>query len=83
MRLEGPRSRSAGHLLHHRRLDFQITALVEELAQRLERLGAFDEDFAGFEVGEQIHITLAIAQLHIGQAVKLLRQRQHGLGQEG
>ena len=81
--LEGPRRRAAGNLLHHRRFHFKIAALVKEPAQRLERLGALDEDFARFEVGEQVHIALAVAQLHVGQAVKLLRQRQHGLGQEG
>ena len=50
---------------------------------RLERLGALDEDFAAFEVGEEVHVALAVAQLHVGQAVELLRQREHGLGEEG
>ena len=83
MGLEGPRRRAAGDLLHHRRFHFQIAALVKEVAQGLEHLGALDEDFAAFEVGEQVDIALAVAQLHVGQAVKLLRQRQHGLGEKG
>ena len=77
------KGRAAGNLLHHRRFDFKVTALVKEAAQRLQRLGALDEDFAGVEIGEQVHIALAVAQFDVGQAVKLLRQRQHGLGEEG
>ena len=80
---ERPRGRTAGYLLHHRGFHFEISAVVEELPQRLERLGTLDEDFSGFEVGEQIHITLAVAQLHIGEAVKLLREREHGFGEKG
>ena len=83
VRLEGPRRRAAGDLLHHRRFDFEIAALVEELAQRLERFGALDEDLAAFEVGEEVDVALAVAQLDVGQAVKLLRQREHGLGEKG
>ena len=81
--LKGRAVGAAGDLLHHRRFDFEIAALVEEAAQRLEHPGALDEDVAAVEVGEQVHIALAIAQLDIGQAVKLFRQREHGLGEEG
>ena len=49
----------------------------------MQHLGALDKDLAGFQIGEQVHIALAVAQLHIGQAMKLLRQSEHGLGQEG
>ena len=80
---EGPRRRAAGDLLHHRRFDFEIAATVKELAQGLESLSALDEDFAGVEIGEEVHVTLAVAQLDVGQAVKFFRQGEHGLGQEG
>ena len=81
--LEGLGRRAAGNLLHHRGFDFEESALVEELAHRLQRFRPLDEDLAGFEVAEQVHIALAVAQFNVGQAVKLLRQGQHGLGQEG
>ena len=83
MRLEGPRRRAACDLLHHRRFHFKISALIEELPQRLQGFGALDEDFAAFEIREQVHVALAVAQLHVREAVELLRQRQHGLGEEG
>ncbi len=34
---EGPRRRAAGDLLHHRRFDFQVAALVEESADCLQQ----------------------------------------------
>ncbi len=68
--------------LHHRRFHFEIPALVKEPPQRLEHLGALHKDFAAVEVGEQVYVALAIAQLHVGQAVIFFRQREHGLGQK-
>ena len=83
MRLERPRRRAAGDRLHHRRLHFEIAARIEELANRLQHLRAFHEDFAALEIGKEIDIPLAVAQLDIGQPMILLRQRKHGLGQKG
>ena len=80
--LNGRAVRSAGDRLHHRRFDFDIAALIEESPQSPQHLGALYEDFARVEVREQIHIALPVAQLHVGQAVILLRQRQHGLGEK-
>ena len=48
-----------------------------------QHLGALDEDFAGVEVGEEVDVALAIAQLDVGEAVIFLRQREHGLGEKG
>ncbi len=50
MRFERPRRRAPGDLLHHRRFHFEVAALVKELAQSPQHLGALDEDFAGIEV---------------------------------
>ena len=82
MRLERPRRRAARDRLHHRRFDFEIAALVKEPSHRLQHLGALHKHFARFEIRKQIDIALPIAQLHIRQPVKLLRQRQHGLRQK-
>ena len=65
----------AGNRLHHGRLDFEIAARVEELAQRRKDLAAHLEHFAGLRVDDQIEITLAVADLDIGQAVPFFRHR--------
>ena len=81
---EGPRHRAAGDGLHHRRFHFEIAALVEEAAHALEAPCArLTKTSRTSRVGEQIEIALAIAQLHVLQAVILLRQREHGLGEKG
>ena len=82
VRPEGPRRRAAGDLLHHRRFHFEVAALVKEPAHRLQHLGPLHKYRAAFEIRKQVDITLAIAQFHIRQPMKLLRQRQHGLGQK-
>ncbi len=69
--------------LHHRGFDFEIAAVVEEVAHGAEHLGALDEDVAAVEVHEEVDIALAVAELDVGQAVVLLRQGKHGLGEEG
>ena len=65
--------------LHHRRFHFQIIALVKEAPHRPQHFGPLHKYFARIEVGEQVDIPLPIAQLHVGQSVKLLRERQHRL----
>ena len=81
--LEGARGCSAGDLLHHRRFHFEIAAVVEKLAQGLQRFRALYKNFAAFEVGEEVHIALAVAELDVGQAVEFFGQGQHGFGEEG
>jgi hypothetical protein len=53
------------------------------LRSAAEDLGALDEDFAGVEVGEEVDVALAVAELDVGEAVVLVRQGEHGLGEEG
>ena len=74
MRLEGPGRGAAGNLLHHGGFDFEVAAVVKELAEGAKDAGALDEDLAAFEVGEEIDVALAVAKLDIGQAVELFRQ---------
>ena len=49
----------------------------------MQNFGALDKDFAAFEIGKEVDVTLAIAQFHVGEAVEFFRQREHGLGEEG
>ena len=56
--------------------DFQLPA------QRSDDLRARDEDLADLRVGDQIQIALAVADLHVFQAVPLLGHREQRLRQE-
>ena len=82
VRAERPRHRAAGDRLHHRRLDFEIAAGVEELAQRREHPAAHLKHFARFRIDDQIEVALAIADFDVGQPVPLLGQRQMALGEK-
>ena len=82
MRDKGPGRGTADDRLHHRCLDFEISAFIEVAAYCLEYQGALHECFADACVHEEIDVALAVAQFHICQAMILLRQRQHGLGEK-
>ncbi len=79
---ERPGRRTAGDRLHHRRLDFQEAAPVEEFPDMRDDGRTQPEDSAGGLVHDQVHIALAIPRFLIGQPVKLLRQRAQGFGQK-
>ncbi len=83
MRFERPRRRAAGNRLHHWRFHFQVPAFVKELPQRAQHFGSLHKHFAALKIREQVHVALAVANLLVRQPMKLLRQRQHRLGQEG
>ncbi len=80
---EGPGRSSPGDGLHHRRLHLDVAARIEKAPERLEHLRALDEDRAHIGVHEQVDVTLPVAQFHVGQAVILLGQGQHRLGEKG
>ncbi len=80
---EGPGGGASGDGLHHRGLHLDIPALIEKAPDRLQHLGALDEDLTHIGVHEEIDIALPVAELHVGQAVILLRQGQHRLGEKG
>ena len=82
MRHERPRQRAAGDRLHHRRLDLEIAAGVQERADRRQHPAAHLEHLARIGIDDQIEIALAVAGLDVGQAVPLLGQREEALGQE-
>src|SRR5687768_8194554 len=79
---EGPRQRAAGDRLHHRRLDFQVTAGVEPGAHRRQRPAAYLEHATRIWIDDQIQVTLPVADLDVRQAVPLLRQRLEALGKK-
>ena len=82
VRLERPRQRAAGNRLHHRRLDFEIPARRHERADRGDHAASRLEDPARIRIDDEVEIALPIADLDVGQAVPLLRQRQQALGEE-
>ena len=80
---EGLGRGAAGDRMQHRRLDFEIAARDEMAAQRGDDPAAPAQGLAALRVHDQIEVALAVAQLDIGETVKLLGQRAQGLGQDG
>ena len=75
MRLERARDRATGDRLHHRRLDLEEPAGVEELADAADQARAELEDRARLGVDDQVDVALPVAGLDVLQAVPLLWQR--------
>src|SRR3972149_5948107 len=71
-----------GNGLHHRRLDLEEAARVEEGPQRLDEPRLQDERLAHARVDHKVHVPMPVPGLDILEAVPLLRQRAQGLGQE-
>ena len=82
MRNKGSRRRATRHHLHHRCLDFEITALVQKAPDELDHCGANAEHAARVIVHDEVEIALTIARFEIRQAMPLVRQRPQSLGQE-
>src|SRR5579864_4372117 len=66
--------RPARNRLHHRSLDFDKTALIQEFPYRLNQFGALEKNVAHLGIHKQIDITLAIAQFDVGQAMPFFGQ---------
>ena len=79
---EGARGGASGDGLHHRSLDLDEVAGVEEAADGLHDAGALDEDLTHVGIDE-IDVAHAVAQLDVGEAVELLGHRQKIFGEEG
>ena len=82
VRLERPRNGAARDRLHHRCLDLQEAARVEEPPERRDEPRAEQEDRADVGVHDEVHVTLPIAGLHVLEAVPLLGQRPQRLREE-
>ncbi len=82
VRHERPRQRAARDRLHHRRLDFEIAARVQESAEAREHPAADLEHAPRILVDDEIEVALPVADLDVAQAVPLFGQRQETLDQE-
>ena len=82
MRAKRPRRCPAQHGVHRRRLHLDEVALVEETAQVAHDPGALAEHLGDLWIGHQIHVALAVADLHVLQAVPLFGQGTSGLGEK-
>ena len=68
--------------LHHRSFHFHKVAAHHELANAGHDLRTNFEGVARLFVGDQIKVTLTVTGFLIGQAVKFVRQRTQGFGQQ-
>ncbi len=80
MGAEGLGRGPAGHRLHHRRLHLHEAAVAQKLADQADDLHPFAEGVAHLGVDDQIQVALAVAGLHVGEAVELLGQGPQRLG---
>jgi len=62
--------------MHHRCFDFDVTASIKEFPQFPDNPGARFEHLARLLVGDQVEITLPVAQLDVRQPMPFLGQRQ-------
>jgi hypothetical protein len=76
-----PRRGPARDHLHHRRLDLEEAAGVQELADPPDDRRPRLEDLPRLLAGGEVEVALAVAGLDVGQAVPLLRHRPHRLGE--
>src|SRR5206468_3505331 len=82
MCLERPGDRAAGDRLHHRRLDLEEAARVEEGADPTNEPRAHREAPARLGFDDEVHVALPIARLHVLQSLPLLGKWPERLGQE-
>ena len=74
--------RTAGISYQHRGLHFHKSASIQEIADLLEDLRTFYKGVFYFRIHDEIHISLTITDIRVGQSVKFLRQNLQTLGQQ-
>ena len=74
MRLERPCSGAAGILHQHRCLHLHESLSVQIPADRADDLGTLDKGILHLRIHDQIHISLTVTQIRIGQPMELLRK---------
>ncbi len=82
MRLKRTRVAAARNLLEDRTLHVDETPLVEQAADRGDDPGSRPKDVPYLRVGDEVHVSLPVADLDVLQAVPLLRHRPERLGQQ-
>ena len=79
VRLERLGGRSAGDRLHHRRLDFDESAVLEEPADFADDRDAFLENLERLAVRDEIEVALAVFDLGVLDAVPFVGKGAEGL----
>ena len=79
VRDERTRRGAAIERLHHGRFHFDEAARFQLPAQRRDDARARDEHLADLGVGDQVQVALAVARLHVLQAVPFLRHGEQRL----
>ena len=74
MGFEGTGIGTTRHALEHGGFNLKEAPLIEPTADRADRNGTAAKGFPGVRGNDQIEIALAIALLHIGQTMPLVRQ---------
>ena len=80
---EGPGRGSPRDGLHHRGLDLDVAARIEEPSDLSDHAAPGQEGATNLRVGHEVHVALPIADLDVGEPVPLLGRRQQGLAEEG
>ena len=78
MRLERPRRSAAGHVVKHGCFDFEVAALVEEVANLGDDLRTDDEEVGARLVRHQIEMALAVLCFAIRKSMPLVGHRGGG-----
>src|ERR1035437_5650163 len=79
---ERARRGAARDRVHHRSFDLDIAPVKKKLADSLDDARAQHEGLPGFLIRAQIKITLAVADLLVGQAVEFFGQRAQRFRQQ-
>ena len=82
VRAKGLGQRAAQDRVHHRRLDLDEVARVEEVAHAAHDASPLAKGPRHRLVDDEIDVALAVAGLDVGQPMPLLGQRAHRLGQQ-
>ncbi len=72
VRRKWPCRRPTRNRVHHRRLDFEVAARIEELAHRAQHRGPLHKNLAHIGIRKQVDVPLAVAQLGVFEAVELV-----------
>ena len=68
--------------MHHRRLDFQVAARIEEAAQGRDQSCAGEEYLPRLVVDDEIEMALPVAAFLVREPVVLVGQWPQGLGEQ-
>jgi hypothetical protein len=73
VRDERPCRRAPDERVHRRRLDFQEAPLVEDRPRRPDDVAPGAEDVGDGRIGDEVDVSLPVAQLDVRQSVPLFR----------